>query len=108
MGYRLTIRENDKEIEWGKHYGYSFVSARDGGIGFPSFAYLISIGKATDDEIYDYGFENKKLLTADEFRIFITLYTKEAFKHSKPQESCFYKDLIEMTNSENDKTIYWF
>lgn len=79
MGYRLGITNEDETIQFygTKHYGYSFEIAKFGAERYPSVKYLIDLGKLDENAIFDYGFDNTLVLTAEEFEKFIKLYDLE-------------------------------
>lgn len=117
MGYRIDIYNEDKTINFygTKHYGYSGDTS-DELKEFPSFQYLIKIGKFKKDKwyVFDYGCENNIVLTAKQFEHFIKLYSKEwdeirtmYVDWQDGRTLLDQPDIIKLLNDKTKKYIRW-
>lgn len=80
MGYLLYVisKENENLNFYGtKHYGYTFELVEDGIEEFESVKYLVELGKLELYDFFNYSSDIEIELTADEFKHFIELYSKE-------------------------------
>lgn len=104
MGYRLCVEDGANEFYGTKLYGYT------DHVDFLSYKYLVKIGKADGDEIYDYGIGNEIVLTADEFKKFIAFYNFDlffAYLGYEPANVFENPDIKKLVESKSDKTVYW-
>ena len=117
MGYRIDIYNENKTINYygTKHYGYSGDTSEELK-EFPSFRYLIKIGKFKEDEFYvfDYGCHNEIILTAKQFEHFIKLYSKEwdniktTYKDWQDERTLLNEPkIVELLNDKTRKYISW-
>ena len=106
MGYRLNVTNEDKTIDFynTKHYGYSFTNAKDGGLAYPSYCYLLELGKITGDEVFDYGLDLEITLTADQFKEFIGRYAYEIEWPSLLETH----DIALLLKDKGNKTLSWW
>jgi hypothetical protein len=110
MGYRIDItsKNNPKLNYYGtKYYGYKFdMICELEKNEIPSVTYLLELGKFDEDTTFFDCDENEIELTADEFKHFIELYSKEWEKIGKTSliELPSIKALIEDTGN---KIIKW-
>lgn len=115
MGYRLCCECGDVSYYGTKHYGYTFGYADDGAKEFASVRYLVSIGKISEDDFWDYGMDNEFVLTAKQFDTWIRLYAEEwrklqnAYSDWPPIRKLLEEpDMKKLLLSDGDKKISWF
>ena len=83
MGYRLNVDNFDGTINYyygTKHYGYSFIQGYQWDkecLKYPSYRYLKYLKKIDGFELWEYCCSPTIVLTARQFKHFITLYAKE-------------------------------
>lgn len=107
MGYRPEFKDlqNPDLLFYGtKLYGYVDESK------LQSYKYLLSIGKAEEDDLWDYPFEHEMILTAEQFRKFVDLYEKDFDRYGKFGPLSNYHDysiIQKLKATESDKHIEW-
>lgn len=108
MGLRLDVYSKDRKINFygTKHYGYNFVFAdQEKAKCFPSFNYLMELGKIDIEDLWDYGCSPTIELTAEEFEHFITLYSKEVEMSDEEYEQRKREILQKFKHKSADKFI---
>lgn len=106
MGYRLNVKDlNDTSLEFygTKLYGYYKETELE------SYKYLKSLGKVTEETMWDYCFENKIILTCEEFNIFIKLYAADFKKeaHINLKDYLDYDILKKIKKTKAKKELTW-
>ena len=107
MGYRLDIRNDKNTIEFygTKHYGYNFeygYKCDKQCLEYPSYCFLKSIDRVSGWEHWDYGSNIHIILTAEQFKTFITLYSLECYGNILEE-----KEIKELLEDKGNKLLTW-
>lgn len=107
MGYRPTFElVNDGTLSYygTKLYGYFDCKK------LLSFRYLVSLGKLSEDTLFDYGMDNEIILSEKDFALFIDLYELDMRKYRDPYFSFIALEhgiVRKLVNTPGYKRIYW-
>lgn len=111
MGYRLDVEDaHGNEFYGTKLYGYNALTAEEAAETYASYRYLQEIGKASEEDFFEYGCDNIKILTASEFKIFIEKYDKDLTEYAKyayPGYMLEQPDIVKLLSNDDDKKIWW-
>lgn len=101
MGYRLNIDELKKGCLENVYYGTKLYGYKDES-NFISFKYLLTLGKITEDTVFDYSSDFEISLNSRELYVFLILYNLDMNQYSDYiDEKDSFLNVIEIKNLLN-------